>query len=84
MLFIWERELYPVFWMRGMNFPLDVIWINKGKVVAVSENIQPEPGKKDNELTLYPAPVAIDMVLEVGAGFVQKNNVKVGDDVILK
>jgi uncharacterized protein len=84
MLFIWEYEVYPIFWMKDMHFPLDVIWINNNKVIAVIENMQPEPGKKDNELTLYPETKAVTMALEVNAGYVQKNNIEVGDSVTLE
>lgn len=62
MLFIWDKEVYPIFWMKDMNFSLDLIWINAVKIVAINENVPNEPTKKDNELTLYRAPTAINMV----------------------
>lgn len=81
MLFVWNSDRFPTFWMKDMNFAIDIIWINDGKVVGFEENAEPEPGKKDEELKRYYPPEPIDAVLEVNAGFVNKNKIKVGDSV---
>lgn len=40
MLFKFETAGIYGFWMKDMNFPLDMVWIDSGKkVVAISENI---------------------------------------------
>ncbi|MFA6301151.1 MAG: DUF192 domain-containing protein [Candidatus Paceibacterota bacterium] len=77
MLFIFGSEGIYSFWMKDMNFPIDIIWINKDlKIIYVKEKALPEsypesfsPGEK----ALY--------VLEVPAGFSEKNNVETGDSV---
>ena len=72
MLFVFNEPVIPIFWMKGMNFPLDVLWVRDGRVVGILENIQHEPGVPDNQLTQYKPSAAIDMVLEVNAGFVAR------------
>ncbi|MBS3903024.1 MAG: DUF192 domain-containing protein, partial [Anaplasmataceae bacterium] len=71
------------FWMRGMNFPIDMVWIREGKVVGVTADVQPEPGKAVYQLASYPPPEPVDMVLEIKAGEAERTNVKAGDIVVV-
>jgi len=65
------------FWMKGMNFPLDIIWINKNmRVVYVKKDAEP----KDFPETYGPEDEA-RYVLEVSAGFVDRYGLQVGDEV---
>ena len=44
MLFIYDVEGVPRFWMRGMVIPLDMVWIDADGVVAgVTANVSPAP-----------------------------------------
>lgn len=78
MLFIFEKEDIYCFWMKNMNFPLDIIWINKGnKIVDIKKNV---PCSQDNLEVLIPNESAI-YVLEVNAGFADKNKIEIGDRI---
>ncbi|EKD33441.1 MAG: hypothetical protein ACD_76C00029G0006 [uncultured bacterium] len=79
MLFVYESEDIRNFWMRGMNFPIDIIWIKDDTVVGFEENV-PMPGNSD-EIARVSSDVAVDMVLEVSAGFCAKNSLVVGDSL---
>lgn len=85
MLFIFPETHIPTFWMKGMNFPLDMIWIDENNIVVdITENVpQPSPGTPEYELPHYSPKVATKNVLEVNAGFVEKNGIEVGDTVKL-
>jgi uncharacterized membrane protein (UPF0127 family) len=79
MLFIFDSmNTTPVFWMKDMNFEIDIIWINDEKIVNIDKNVQPEPGIKDSDLKQYKPNSVIDYVLEVNAGESDKNNWKEG------
>lgn len=82
MLFIFEKfGKYP-FWMKGLSFPLDFVWIRGDKVVDVFQNIQPpKAGQTDESLSVYESKEDADKVLEINAGLVQRLNIKVGDTV---
>lgn len=74
------------FWMKDMKFNLDLIWINKNKIIGITANV-PVPVNCESltvkcSLPAYFPPSQVDMVLEVNAGWAQGNNVKVGDEVI--
>ncbi len=81
MLFIFDKAgIYP-FWMKGMKFPLDFIWIAGGKVVDVTEDAPvPTPSEKPI-YTVYQPQKPAQYVLEVNAGFVKKNAINIGDSV---
>lgn len=85
MLFIFEqKDTTPTFWMKEMLTPLDIIWIDEEQIVQINKDVPiPQPGTQDQNLTLYPANQPIDYVLEVNAGFSEKNNIKVGDSVVI-
>lgn len=77
MLFIFEKSgIYP-FWMKDMLFPIDIIWISDDfQVVYIEKNAQPSSYPKTfgpNENAKY--------VLEINAGFSEKNNLKIGDEL---
>jgi uncharacterized membrane protein (UPF0127 family) len=79
MLFIFPYSGKHGFWMKDMNFNLDIIWIKDNKVVGISENVQKPDTKNWTSLeTVYP-PEDVNMVLEVNSGFSQTNEVKIGD-----
>jgi hypothetical protein len=84
MLFSFGQEnVLPSFWMKGMLIPIDIIWIDEWEVVKIHENIQPEPEKSDSELTKYYPDGPVDLVIEVNAGFSGKNNIRVGDNILI-
>lgn len=77
MLFVFDKFELHNFWMKEMNFPIDIIWLNKNfEIVYIQKNAQPESFPETfgpEKETKY--------VLEVIAGFCEKNNLKVGDRV---
>lgn len=84
MLFVFDREGKYPFWMKGLNFPLDFVFIAGDKVVDILENAPPPSGgQQDSSLPIYASKEDADKVLEVNAGVVQKLNIKIGDTVSL-
>lgn len=82
MLFVFDKPSKYVFWMKGLKFPLDFIWIKDDIVVDMLENIsQPTEGQPDSALPVYSAKVEINKVLEVNAGLVKVLNINVGDKI---
>jgi uncharacterized membrane protein (UPF0127 family) len=75
LLFVFEKEGYYGFWMKDMNFPIDIIWLDKDKkVIKIESSISPETYPKvfsPSSLSLY--------VLETNSGFAQKSKIKIGD-----
>ncbi len=96
MLFEFSKPSVQNFWMKDMNFAIDVIWIgpaaaggqanggmNGEVVLGFAENAAPQPGVALWNLKIYQSPDGTDKVLEVNAGSVAKAGIKVGDPVRL-
>lgn len=82
MLFVFPEADKRAFWMKGLSFPLDFVWIRKDTVVDLLYNVPPPlPGQADANLPIYQSKEDIDQVLELNAGTVQRLNIKVGDRV---
>lgn len=79
MLFVFESETIPSFWMKNMNFPLDLIWIDSNYQIAMVSRDVP-PCKTEN-CPLYSPENEIKFVLEVNSGFFEKNNLKIGQKI---
>jgi uncharacterized membrane protein (UPF0127 family) len=86
MLFIFPSAGTQSFWMKDMNFPLDMIWVaSDGTVAGFAQDVPaPAPGEALWELQTYQSPSDTSQVLEVNAGTVAKYGIKVGDKVTLR
>ena len=77
MLFVFNKPSQYSFWMKDMNFPIDIIWLGEDlRIVYIEKEAKPES---------YPNAFTPDQkakfVLEVMSGFSEKNNLKEGDIV---
>jgi uncharacterized membrane protein (UPF0127 family) len=79
MLFIFAEPGLYSFWMPDMNFPIDIIWINGGKVVGVTADVSNDFDPADPQYYKPPAPA--QYVLEVNAGFAARTGIRAGDAV---
>lgn len=75
MLFVFSVVEPQGFWMKNTKIPLDLIWLNERKEIVYF--VTAEPCKKDPCPSYQPMQKA-KYVLEVNAGFVKKNGLKLG------
>lgn len=73
MLFVMPAKRVQSFCMRGMQFPLDFIWLVSGKVAGLVRNV---PADFQGSIR---SPEPVTHVLEVPAGFIDRYGVRVGD-----
>lgn len=84
MLFVFPKGTRTAFWMKDMVIAIDIIWIQDNKIIQIDKNlVPPEPNTAESQLKLYTPNQPIDYVLEVNAGYSEKNNLKVGDELTL-
>lgn len=80
MLFVFDTSGTYAFWMKGMKFAIDIIWIDENKkIVTIATYATPEKGKNDDELTLFRPTGSAKYVLEINAGLSNLHGLKVGD-----
>jgi uncharacterized membrane protein (UPF0127 family) len=83
MLFIFDQPSYVGFWMKDMEFPIDIIFIHDNEIVSIVENTPP-PISNDATLPIYKPEHPSDKVLEINAGLAKKYHIKKGDRVDIK
>jgi uncharacterized protein len=64
-------------WMKDMNYPIDIMWLDKtGLIVHIEENVSPETYPKS-----FASTVLAWYVIEAKAGTITKLSLKLGDRV---
>jgi len=77
MLFIFDESKVRHFWMKEMNFPLDIVWIDENKTVAgISRNILPESYPET-----FSSVVPVQYVLEIKPNTSEEKGIMVGEKV---
>lgn len=73
MMFVFPNAGQWGIWMKDMKFPLDIIWLDEQKeIVHIEENVLPETYPK-----VFTPLVPAKYVLEVNAGFVKSQGIKI-------
>ncbi len=79
MLFVFDTNDRHGIWMKGMNYPIDIAWIDReGIIVHLAENVRPET---------YPQTFRPDKparyVLEMPARLAESFNIRQGQQVVI-
>jgi len=75
-LFIFETSEKWNFWMKDMNYPIDIIWLDEHKkVVHIENNV-----KFDSYPNLFLPPVPAKYVIETNAGFAAAKQILLGTE----
>ncbi|MFA5076772.1 MAG: DUF192 domain-containing protein, partial [Patescibacteria group bacterium] len=77
MLFTYPDYQVRYFWMLGMNFPIDIIWLKDNQIVGFAQAV-PAPVLA-GDLPQVDSKVPVNAVLETKAGFVNQNQLQIGD-----
>lgn len=78
-LFIFDKPDYHGIWMKDMNFPIDVIWIDENlTVVGITTGLTPE-----SYPDTYRPPTRIKYVVETDTHFADTFGIGVGNKVSL-
>lgn len=78
MLFIFNTPGNYGFWMKDMEFPLDIIYINNNKIINIFT--LKKPNNNSQLQIVYPKKPS-KYVLEINANLSKKYNLKTGDSV---
>ena len=82
MLFVFEKRKPHRFWMKDMQFPLDIIWLDNHRIVHIIHNAKPVNSRDEPEIMTSPVPV--NFVLEIAAGRAAKLRLKTGQRMKFK
>ena len=76
MLFVFQERIPHHFWMKDMQFPIDIIWIDNQRIVGLEENVPP-PENGSSPTVLKPTRPS-NFVLEIEAGRAKALDLKLG------
>lgn len=80
MLFIFPHPNQVGFWMKGMEFPLDIIYIRNNTIIDIFQNV-PNPTTNHPETPIITPTQSANFVLEINAGLAKHYHFKQGDYV---
>jgi len=76
LLFVYDQPEQHQFWMKDMNFPIDIIWIaDDYRVVDITKNLTP-----DTYPERFTSSKPAQYVLEVNAGYSDELDIRIGDE----
>jgi len=79
MLFVYDRPSRSPFWMKDTLIPLSIAFIDRsGRIIGITR-MEPDDGKK-----IHPPPGPFLYALEMNQGWFEKNNIGVGEKIIVK
>ena len=81
MLFYYSDSKPTAFWMKGMLFAIDIIWIGEDCTILDIDNDLSPPTSHNSELTIYSAPELARSVLELKSGQAKSLGLNIGDKV---
>lgn len=75
MIFFFPKSEQHGIWMKEMNYPIDIIWVDQNYTVIHTEtDVQPSTYPK-----VFDAPKPSKYVIEVPVGFIKKGGIRIGD-----
>ena len=78
-LFVFDESREWGFWMRDMNYPIDIIWLDESaQVVYIETDVHP-----DTHPETFTPDVPALYVIETEAGFVAEHDIQIGTTVDL-
>ncbi len=79
MLLVFEQENIYSIWMKNMNIPLDILWLDGEKrIVHIERNVPP---CKEDPCPTYTSRLPALYVLELKTGIVNEHNLKMYDRI---
>ena len=86
MLFVFDAPATQCFWMKDMQFPIDIIWLNSAKQVThVAANVAPDTYNVASDMypQQYCGDASTKYVVELNAGEAKQADLRVGRQVSL-
>lgn len=79
MLFVFDEDVQSMFWMKNCKIALDIMFLDKnGRIIDIKKNFEPCEGE---DCPSYIPSKKYRYAIEVNSGWVDRNNVEVGDVV---
>lgn len=76
LLFVYDKPGQYQFWMKDMNFPIDIIWVaDNYRVIDITKNLTPDTYPES-----FTSSKPAQYVLELNAGYSDALDIRIGDE----
>lgn len=75
LLFVYDQEMPLEFWMKGVNFPLDIMFFDSMMNLVNHLTMDPCGDLKDEDLPIYRSSGPARFAVEVKSGWCKSNNI---------
>lgn len=72
-IFVYDQELPLQFWMKNVNFPLDILFFDSKMNLVDNFTMDPYNGEDDDKLKRYQTKVPARFAVELKSGWCDKN-----------
>lgn len=80
MWFVFRQESIAKVWMKNMRIPLDILFVSaQGVIVSLLKNVPP---CRQADCPIYSSSAPAKFMLEVNAGFIDRADIDVGDELV--
>ncbi len=80
MFFVYSNPTQASFWMKEMNFSIDIIWIDENlEIIGVEKNL--EPCQNEKVCKVFYSPQEILYILEINSGLSEDYDFELGDRI---
>ena len=84
MIFVFDFPGNYPFWMQDMNFPLDMVWVERDfNIVGIVKNVSPDTydATKSIDIETFRRTIPRTVCLRVAGRIPDKNNIQVGNKI---
>ena len=83
-LFVFPESGHHGFWMKHMQYPIDIIWLDeRSRIVHIETFVQPDSYVDDTNATIFRPDRPAQYVIETVAGFVDEHDITIATPVNL-
>ena len=83
MVFLFSSASEQVFWMKDVEYSIDIIWVKDNEVVGFVTAHPENPLIPLANYQRYTSPSTVDTVIELPAGATQQIGLQIGDNVVV-
>ncbi len=84
MLFVQDEPSNVTFWMKNVEIPLDIIFVDEDlRIINIEEASIELEGTPDNEMTRYHSDQPVLYIIEANMGFCTENGIEPGTEITI-
>lgn len=84
MLFVFEREFIPTFWMKNTLIPLSIAFIDKNLRIVDIQEMEPPKSIMELDPPRYTSKRPATLALEMNRGWFKRHGIREGEELLIE